>query len=599
MTLVTAAGSSSGESRVKSILDDVKSALKIGEPGTRTSVTYTIPPFDDSSLVFSVAFYREERTPAWTSDTKFVDVANHIILVALKGELAAILFTDSKRANIFDRFLDGSKHMSRLSSGTLNATFASGQTKTLWLSGVHSRTALKADSKVLSGVDLKDALDPVADQTYCFTALRSSGKLGQESVTFGLSPDKSRLWIRSVKDWGSLVLALDTILQSVGNIISSGQSDDQPLALLASTESDTAKISDAYEVRLYPYEGLRDELEPDLAAFLDDWTEHGELEVTQKNAAGCTAKACIGSVPIGDLEFVPDLSRTDYVPMTIRETAEAGEEKRAGFLADLCRRSSCLRVQYESGHVWTSRKVYKQDYREVRFVGWKFRSFKKGGTSYDICKEKPLNTSNKTDLTMIGQSDSLFCWVKNESPWCGSGWLACDDGSGEMADFIHWEHPPGSRPRLTLIHVKATRKGSGRPPSAGMKRQVTVTDYEEVTAQAIKNLRNLDQEILSRGLRDGLSGSLKNLVWSNGAVSTRKAFLAALPTTRLAFDKTVVILQPRTHKATHEAYHQKMANDKLRKDYRLRLLQLETLLVNAASACQSMSANLVVIADGT
>lgn len=47
--------------------------------------------------------------------------------------------------------------------------------------------------------------------------------------------------------------------------------------------------------------------------------------------------------------------------------------------------------------------------------------------------------------------------------------------------------------KLSLIHVKAS-------DDAKVSRGVSVSKYEVVTAQAVKNLRSLDRAILSEGL---------------------------------------------------------------------------------------------------
>ena len=58
-----------------------------------------------------------------------------------------------------------------IGAGFINAAFVRGKAPT-WLSATHRRTTVKADSKVLSGIDLRDALNPVEDQSYYFTAAR-------------------------------------------------------------------------------------------------------------------------------------------------------------------------------------------------------------------------------------------------------------------------------------------------------------------------------------------------------------------------------------------------------------------------------------------
>ncbi|WP_261319183.1 hypothetical protein [Rhizobium leguminosarum] len=76
------------------------------------------------------------------------------------------------------------------------------------------------------------------------------------------------------------------------------------------------------------------------------------------------------------------------------------------------------------------------------------------------------------------------------------------------ADFIHINDLVDP-PELTLIHVK----GSG---SADVERGISVSDYEVVVGQAIKNLRHVDRGLLKEKLIANAVGVLQNAVWHNG-----------------------------------------------------------------------------------
>ena len=61
-----------------------------------------------------------------------------------------------------------------ISRSTMAAAFLeNGQARTLWLSGVHRRSATKADAKILAGQDLDYSLDPFDDQSFYRSAARS------------------------------------------------------------------------------------------------------------------------------------------------------------------------------------------------------------------------------------------------------------------------------------------------------------------------------------------------------------------------------------------------------------------------------------------
>src|SRR3546814_4565221 len=84
------------------------------------------------------------------------------------------------------------------------AYLEAGQAKTLWLSGIHRRTAAKADAKILAGQDLDYSLDPFDDQSFYWSSARSRSSSLQ--ITIGVSPKASRAWVgkaRSLSDFRS------------------------------------------------------------------------------------------------------------------------------------------------------------------------------------------------------------------------------------------------------------------------------------------------------------------------------------------------------------------------------------------------------------
>jgi hypothetical protein len=201
-----------------------------------------------------------------------------------------------------------------------------------------------------------------------------------------------------------------------------------------------------------------------------------------------------------------------------------------------------------------------------------------------VTKEKPEPLTQDT----VGKQDSLFCWVKNIWPLRGfgaaaGGWLASDDGSMEIADFIHLDDV-SDPPRLTLIHAKAAGSGS-------VTRGLSVSHYEVVTSQAIKNLRSLDRDLLSEGLRQGLGKKISDLVWHNRKPSTRAKMIAALKKVGANYDRQVVIIQPHVTKTRWDSARANSASGDA-----ARLRQLDTLLVAQEASCHSLGARLAVIA---
>lgn len=155
--------------------------------------------------------YEVERPAPWTSDRTILDRINHLVLVAQRGPLIGMHFSEARwKASVAARFGDPALtalfDLEVIPSGSLNAAFVAGDAKTLWLSGTHRQARWKADNKVLTGVDLRDALDPLEDQTYHFTAARCRTDFGAGSVlTTGVTPRRSQMWIGTTREWREFV----------------------------------------------------------------------------------------------------------------------------------------------------------------------------------------------------------------------------------------------------------------------------------------------------------------------------------------------------------------------------------------------------------
>jgi hypothetical protein len=173
------------------------------------------------------------------------------------------------------------------------------------------------------------------------------------------------------------------------------------------------------------------------------------------------------------MRFGPDPSRQATSPPEVRQILDA-----------LDCSDDLVRVYYDTGHVIDGKGIYKRELRTAPFRGWEFADF----AGHLVACEKPANTSSKDIHTLTGGPTdlSLFGWVVRHF---AKGWLTCDDGPGEIADFIHVDHAG----TLSLIHVKAAL-------SSANKRTVAVSAYEVVAGQAVKNLCYLESERLIRAL---------------------------------------------------------------------------------------------------
>lgn len=186
-------------------------------------------------------------------------------------------------------------------------------------------------------------------------------------------------------------------------------------------------------------------------------------------------------------------------------------------------------------------------------------------------------------LDSTGKEKSLFCWVQQNWPFGDKGgWLACDDGAGELADFVHIDDNLAV-PMVSLIHVK----GSG---SKTANRGISVSDYEVVTGQAVKNLRHVDRDLLAEGLEKGIGKKISKLVWHDRKASTRSKFLTILKKIGANHTRQVIIIQPRVTKVRHDAARAKPTSVDA-----TRLRQLDTLLIGADLSCRALNAGFKVL----
>lgn len=138
-------------------------------------------------------------------------------------------------------------------------------------------------------------------------------------------------------------------------------------------------------------------------------------------------------------------------------------------------------------------------------------------------------------------------------------------------------------------------KGSG---SNNANRGLSVSDYEVVVGQAIKNLRHIDRGLLRDKLEANAEGVLQNAVWYNGErQDNRSALLAMLDGLGSSLRTKVVVFQPRVRRSVLNSIRVKMANGNLADSDVRRMQQLDALLLAARSDCFSLGADFLVIGD--
>lgn len=572
---------------VDAILDDLFSLLGLDQGGSGRVLVQRLNALPSGTITAGFLHFLEQKQAPWTSAAGVVDQVNGLLFICRRGALVVIYASDNRWIDMISRRLGrgegpGLAQLRAIQPGILNASFVKGAARTLWLSGTHRRTSIKADSKVLAGTNLRDALDPLDDQSYYFTAARSMIKLGDVAQPVAVSPRKSRVWAGTSSDWTDFRTFIELLLASI-EATTTPQAN--PLPILATASIDATAVHNAYDIAFQPPELLNDD--PTISAETRQewelWGLHTSLEIddAQNNGQQFRATLTQNGTVLGGIDFTLDLEDPSKVTIDAEGTP-ASDEVKDQYERGLqhCRNVHWLKVWFESGHTLIEGTLFEIRFRDVDFedVVWS------GFDGFDVTKEKP------DPLADTGKQDSLFCWVQNNWPSTQPGaaapvgWLACDDGAMEIADFIHLATPDGSPATLTLIHVKASHSDSA-------DRQVSVSDYEVVVSQAIKNLRYTDREILPQGLEDGIGKRVGSLVWHDGEPATRGEMIEVLKTLGSNYRRKVVVLQPRLRKASREAAR---ANPEGQQAARMR--QLNALLLGARATCFGLNAEFEVVA---
>jgi hypothetical protein len=537
------------------------------------------PKYETAEAIQAGAILIEELTvPAWTSDLNVWDVRNHIVVVMRFGNFFAIHSSDSSvrekiATNAGNDAIPGFGKLSLISQGIMNAAFVQGVTRTVWLRGIHHPTSLKSDTKMLSGSDLGDAIDPLGDQTYHFTAVRCGFDDGQADVTIGVAPADSRIWISRAGNWEAFKAAAIVVLTRVSE---TADPSFAPIRFLAVPGSGGKDVEAAFDMGFYPPEMMdRDGGENPNREDRERIASEIAFDVTPQGGPNLTAVIRRKGTRIGTIALYFDISEEHVVCNAQANADDPPDREDIDKIERYCEDGDMLVVRYDSEHVISGGFLYRYRFRDHPFSGYDWADL----AGWSITAEKP------STLGEIGNETSLFCWVwgmwsRLLDDGFGGGWLACDDGAGEKADFIHFDEDAQI---LTLIHVKASDSDSDR-------RSVAVAKYEVVVSQAIKNLRFLDRDNLRDGLLSRLDGDGTVLTWHNGNPCNRQDFLEALGRVQARCTRRVVIVQPHLRKSIWER-----ALDDPTSQEGGRLRQLNTLLVGAEGSCRALGASLTVL----
>ena len=520
-----------GKALASQLLDKMRGAITDSDRSKRALIGSS-PVSRHGALHVGRLIYRERASPAWLRTDALCDETYHLAVVAVSGNAVALIVSDSAMR---DAML-----ASMVSIGTpVNRTrikdaFVGPEAKTIWLNGVHTSTAVKADSKALNGTSLEHALDPLGDQSYALSAIRSHPavgglQLGARRPVVGVAPGASRVWVSRPATWNDFVLQVEALLKH----ISAPRSAVTIYDFLSQSVSDLTSLADAYDVSVLPAAILEEGVDstPEQRDEAFRWAYETDYRVIAGTGANLSIEVGRKTLRLGMLHLKVDMTNEGRVRITpawspLDSALDADRASCARFLAD----AEQVKIYYDSGHTIADGYCFATGFTD-HLLNWEFKDF----TGYRVGEEKPgLSAGTKlADAIGTATDQSLFAFVQKRL--CTDGWLACDDGAMELADFVHLSKAG----QITLIHVKGA---SSSKPS----RKVSVSDYELVVSQGVKNIRHLDRDKLAEVMERGSGKDISRAVWHDGVRQpNRNGMIDALRKLPRSATRKLLILLPR------------------------------------------------------
>lgn len=522
---------------------------------------------------------QQQKPPPWAGlDTDFTDVVHHLSVVLRRGRLIAV-HTDPATQDRLLKWLDKEPRppFRRMPPAVLKSALLRGQAKGFWLRGTHPRLTTKPDTKNSSGIQLQDTIRPHEDSTFAMSAARAElperSELQVLKGTVGCNPGDSSVWWGPTADFGTFVAAVRELLELLEKELAAGATSEA-FPYFANEVTDLSLVTGAFEVMVTGPDSLppntSDELR-DAAAFLQN-----AVLTVDGNPGSARFLINIDAHGGGTAAITPKKARSNVVlDVGVDRTCPSSLTSQRLALDALEHAGRLLTIYYRSGHTFSGGQIWETRIPEAPFPRWNFEDF--GG--FLINQEKPPYPSTRDihENTGLPDDNSLFGWVVRHFH---DGWLICDDGPGEVADFVHIA-PDGL---LSLIHVKSAL-------SAVPGRRVSVQAFEVVVSQAVKNIGFLDARVLRPRLEE--ANPHRAACWSFGTrVADRTDFLETLYLRDATCGKQVVIVQPHVNEVTYYRLRQGAGTPS---EDLLRLRLLEDLLNSARSTITATGADLVVL----
>lgn len=604
------------ESRsVATLLTEIREAVFSGRPSSehgKPRSLHVVEKFTNGSVEGKGFVYRVRDTPSWwrgpaistpaaaRHDKPVLNDVLHLVLVLKRAHSMAVYTSHTSDWGRIVRAVDDGRvtRVRPMPADLINGAFthSTWAMPTVWMKGLHLQVQTKADSKQLTGLNVRSVIDQFGDQTYHFSSGRSRVPLEDDDYeSIGLSPSKHRIWLGQSADFADFCERTEWALEQ----LSGASAIPAPIAELAQPLRSLDELGVPDEIGWAP-QGEHESWSPEAAdavAVLErlsldlDTTDSKIIE--DDDTGDRTVHAVVHLVAQGStiahvtLEIrYPQASNTVALRVVpARQTDELDNYERA--IETILVEEGWGKIRYSDGHVVSGKVAYLPHYSAVPFTGWEWVDFTTP-RAVDVTKEKPIRLGatdrRAADLSRIGEmgDDSLFSWAYDRWGEGRPGLLLCDDGSGEIADFLHLAPlDDDGESLLTFIHAKGGKSGDS-------DRGLSVSEYEVVIAQAIKNLAYAEPEAIAAKLR-ALSANAR--VWNEEDPGLdASGFADELLRRGRKIRRRVVVLHPHTLRGQYE-----IDTGGATPSLRGRHAQLSTLLLEAEATCRSVGAQFSVI----
>lgn len=393
------------------------------------------------------------RAPGWAmTGSGIVDIHNQLALAARRNRLVAVC-TGIVSEPQLRRWVDRHPGFRFCPADVLAGTFH-GDGRMIWMRGVHRRRTTRPDSKALTGLRLQDTLHPLEDNSFALSAAKvhyvpeDDAAVLRDLLT--VSPDKSKVSWKQTTDFLMFLAATGEALDILDLAMVSGTPPRLLFGGLAVPETDLARVGFAVDVAVPDPDQVRAGVDAG-----DDEISYAELlagsALEVRGLPGSAAAEL--DVAVGGAKATFRLSSVKARSGFRLEVRQHGPAMSAELaqVKDALEAGGLLTLYYGSGHAFDGRRIHWRSLVDTPFTNIEFEDF--GG--YAITREKPEVKGDQAihDAIGVGRDDSLFAWVVHRF---GTDWLLCDDGAGEVADFLHLADDG----TLTAIHVKGAASGS-------------------------------------------------------------------------------------------------------------------------------------------